>query len=204
MKTQTQLVDYLKSSRALRSAEIIRAFNNIDRKDFVLPAYEDAAYEDVPLAIGYGQSISQPFTVAFMLELLQPKLGQKILDVGSGSGWTTALLAAIVGLGGRVFGVERHPMLIKFGLENIAKYKLPHATISPASNELGLPGQAPFDRILVSAAAKKLPRELVGQLVVGGCMVIPIKNSVWQVIKLSKTKIIQKEFPGFAFVPLKA
>ena len=66
-------------------------------------------------------------------------------------------------------------MLIKFGLENIAKYKLPHATISPASNELGLPGQAPFDRILVSAAAKKLPRELVGQLVVGGCMILPIK-----------------------------
>ena len=123
------LVEKLISDEALRTPRIIDAFKKIDRADFVEVQYKDEAYGDYPLPIGHEQTISQPSTVAFMLELLQPATGNKVLDVGSGSGWTAALLAQIVGPEGRVFGFELVPELVKFGSENLAKYNFPHAEI---------------------------------------------------------------------------
>ena len=112
------LVKELISSGYLKTPEIIDAFQKIDRKDFVSDEYKDRAYVNAPLPIGYGQTISQPLTVAFMLELLQPEKGNKILEIGSGSGWQTALLARVVGDEGRVFAIELIPELEQFGRKN--------------------------------------------------------------------------------------
>src|SRR3989338_1180229 len=99
---------------AQKDSKILKAFQKIDRKDFILPELSGYERLDQPLPVHGGQTISQPTTVAFMLDLLDPRPGQKILDVGSGSGWTTALLAEILGPKGRVFGVERIPKLVEF------------------------------------------------------------------------------------------
>lgn len=187
----------------MKTKEIIDAFLRVDRKNFILPEYENQAYKDYSLPIGYGQTISQPTTVAMMLEWLQPKRGDKIMDVGSGSGWTTALLADIVGQEEKVFGVEIISELVVFGQNNLAKLNYPQAIIIQAEEKLGLPKEAPFDKILVSAAAAILPQELVDQLKISGTMVIPIGSSVFKINKISKGKFNIQEFPGFSFVPLK-
>lgn len=200
---QKNLVNYLIRSGVLKTAAIIEAFKKVDRADFVLLEFKDNPYGDYPLALGWGQTISQPTTVAFMLELLAPQKNEKILDVGSGSGWTTALLAAIVGEQGKVWGIEIVPQLAEFGKNNLKKYNFPQAEIILAEKELGLGKEAPFDKILVSAAAAELPRELAAQLKIGGRLVLPIKNSVWQIDKISENKFKKREFFGFVFVPLK-
>jgi len=197
-----KLVEKLVKERHLKTPLIIQAFKKVDRKDFVLPEYRDSAYLDEALPIGFGQTISQPLTVAFMMELLASQGGGRILDVGSGSGWTIALLGEIAGQSGKVFGVERIPELVAFGRNNLAKYKFENAEILLVGKELGLPQEAPFDRILVSAAAEELPQELINQLKVGGRMVIPIKNSIWQIDKISEQEIKREEYVGFSFVPL--
>ncbi|MDC0449100.1 protein-L-isoaspartate O-methyltransferase [bacterium] len=194
---------HLKKREVLKTPEIISAFEDIDRIDFVRPEDRNYAYADVPLGIGYGQTISQPFTVAFMLEQLKPKKGHKILDVGSGSGWTTALLAHIVGESGTVVGMEIIPELVSFGRSNLQKYGFKNATIEQATEgSVGKPDQK-FDRILVSAAAREMPQELILQLKPNGVLVIPVENSIFKVNKDSKGNITDQEFPGFAFVPLK-
>jgi len=199
-----KLLNNLKDSHAIKTPSIIEAFRIIDRADFVAKEYLDEPYGDYPLPIGYGATISQPSTVAFMLELLQLQAGDKILDVGSGSGWTTALLAHIVGPEGKVIGVELIPELVLYGRENLKKYNFANAQIMQAQKEVfGFPDKAPFDKILVSAAAETLPQTLVGQLKIGGRMVIPIESSVWRIDKKSEKEIDKKEFHGFAFVPLK-
>ena len=198
-----ELIEKLIADGMLKTERIIAAFRKIDRADFVLDEYKNEAYGDYPLPIGYGQTISQPSTVAFMLELLQPEEGNKILDVGSGSGWTTALLARIVGSRGRVWGLELMPELVEFGRKNLGKYNFPWAEILQAGKKLGLRDVAPLDKILVSASGDEMPQELIDQLKFGGRLVIPIQNSIWRLGKISKTKIDKTEFPGFVFVPLK-
>jgi len=186
----------------LRTDGIIDAFRTVDRKDFVLKEYEKEAYGDYPLPIGFGQTISQPTTVAFMLELLQPEKGDKILDVGSGSGWTTALLAHIAGKKGKVFGLEKIPELVSLGKENLAKYDFSNARILKAKEELGLKEEAPFDKILVSAFARTVPEELVKQLKTGGVVVMPVDNDILRIEKVSSKENKIQKFEGFVFVPL--
>src|SRR3989344_6125935 len=120
MKSSKELIDYLIERKILKTPRIIEAFRAVDRAAFVLPEYKDEAYENHPLPIGEGQTISQPETVAFMLEKLDPAAGEKILDVGSGSGWTTALLADIAGDSGKDFGIERIPSLCELGRKIVA------------------------------------------------------------------------------------
>ncbi|MFY9457748.1 MAG: protein-L-isoaspartate O-methyltransferase [Candidatus Spechtbacterales bacterium] len=198
-----EIIKKLVADGMLKTERIIEAFRKIDRADFVVDEYRGEAYGDYPLPIGYGQTISQPSTVAFMFELLQPQEGEKILDVGSGSAWTTALLAEIVGPGGRVFGLELVPELVKFGSENLSKYNFSHAEVRQASDVLGLPKEAPFDKVLVSAAGEDLPQELIGQVKIGGRMVIPVQNSILKIDKISDAQTKSEEFSGFVFVPLK-
>ena len=201
MSSNDEMVDYLIDVGALYSDSIIKAFRNVDRADFVMDEEAFNVYEDYPLGIGEGQTISQPRTVAMMMEMLLPKEGDKILDIGSGSGWTTALLAYIVGESGSVSGVERVDKLVDFGRKNIQKYGFKNARIIKAEDELGVKGKE-FDRILVSASADEFPKELLKQLKIGGKIVIPIQNSIYELIKKGSGEVEGVEHYGFTFVPL--
>lgn len=204
------LVEDLVKSGYLRSPDIIKAFKKIKRQDFLPSSNPEAAEINEPLPIGYGQTISQPLTVAFMLELLEPQPGDKILDIGSGSGWTTALLANIVGNSGRVYAVERIKELKEFGEKNAAKYNFIEKGIVQffcADGYQGLPKSAPFDKILVSAASERMPDNLKHQLKPGGKIVIPIGRpfNSQDIVVLHKTKEDkwqEERYPGFVFVPL--
>jgi protein-L-isoaspartate(D-aspartate) O-methyltransferase len=156
----------------------------------------------MPLPIGFGQTNSQPSTVRFMLERLEVQPGDKVMDVGSGSGWTSALLAQLVGDKGRVYAVEKIEELVKFGRENCQALDIKNVSFFQASSRFGLPGLAPFDRILVSASASELPQELCDQMKTGGKMVIPIGGSLLEIEKLESGEFSTYEHKGFAFVPL--
>ena len=189
----------------LKTDRIIDAFSKVRRVDFVPVERESASQANIPLPIGQGQTISQPLTVAFMLEELGALPGDKVLDIGSGSGWTTALLAYIVGEKGKIIGMERFKDLCHFGMNNVSKYHLVEGgrvKIICADGSKGYVNEAPYQRILVSAAADEIPIELKKQLAVGGRLVIPVKNSIWTVEKISDKVFHEVEYPGFAFVPL--
>ncbi|MEM5881811.1 MAG: protein-L-isoaspartate O-methyltransferase [Candidatus Aenigmatarchaeota archaeon] len=203
-RSNKELVDYLINTGVLRTEKIIQAFLNIDRKNFVREENLFEAYGDYPLYIGEGQTISQPWTVAFMLELLNPQEGQKILDVGFGSGWTTSLLAYIVGENGKVYGIEILPSIFEFGKNNISKYNFlekGRVELKLGDGSKGWKEHSPFDRILVSAAAKEIPPKLIEQLGNNGILVIPDRNGIWQIVK-KDSELEKNYFPGFAFVPL--
>jgi protein-L-isoaspartate(D-aspartate) O-methyltransferase len=181
---------------------INQAFKAIPRQNFLPPSVVDEATLDAPLPIGHGQTNSQPYTVRLMLEWLDAQSGDKVLDVGSGSGWTAALLSHIVGPKGKVYAVEKVPELVKFGRQNCERINLSHVEFHQAGDKYGLPGHAPYDRILVSASAHNLPQELLDQLKVGGKMVIPVRETILEITKTSHEDYDIKEHPGFVFVPL--
>lgn len=181
---------------------IEQAFKKMHREDFVPENLRHQAKIDVPLPIGFGQTNSQPTTVRMMLEWLGARPGEKILDVGSGSGWTTALMSQIVGPTGQVFAVERISELVKMGRNNCKKAGIENARFFQASEQYGLIEHSPYDRILVSASAKKLPEEILGQLKVGGKLVIPIQHDVLEIRKTSEHEFNTETHSGFVFVPL--
>ncbi len=204
MNSLENLVNSLKKEGWLKTPKIIEAFSNIKRENFVID--KDLAYYDTALPIGFGQTISQPLVVAFMLELLSPKEGEKILDIGSGSGWTTALLSYCVGKKGKVIAIEIIPELKEFGENNVKKYNFVEKGIAKfilGDGKLGYQPLAPYDKILVSATTEEVPLELKNQLKIGGKMVIPIYDSIVELNKISKNEYQKKEYPGFVFVKLK-
>lgn len=199
------LINDLIRNGYLKSDLIINAFSEIDREEFVPQDMESQAEANIPLPIGYGQTISQPLTVAIMLELLDPKPEQNILDVGSGSGWTASLLSHIVGEKGKVTALERIPELCEFGKKNTEKFGFVKKGIAEfycADGSKGFPRHAPYDRILVSAMAQELPKALKDQLAQGGKMVIPVHNDIWYLEKKGEDDFYKEEYPGFSFVPL--
>ena len=169
-----------------------------------LPAHlRRNADRDVPLPIGHGQTSSQPSTVARMLRLLEVPAGGRVLDVGSGSGWTTALLAHLVGPAGTVVGVELDPRLAVWGAANLAATRQPWARISPAlPGVLGLPAEGPFDRVLVSAEAPEVPGALVAQLILGGLMVAPVARGL-SIVRRTASGTDVTRLEGYRFVPLR-
>jgi len=202
MQSMQELIDSMILKGMLNTPHMIDAFKEIDRKYFVPESFEEHIYVDAPLPIGNNQTISQPSTVAFMLEKLEPRRGDKVLDIGSGSGWTTSLLCHIVGEKGSVTGLERMDALVEQGKKNLSQFQFgDHCRIQRAGEKLGLPGEQ-FDRILVSASAEQVPEELFSQLNVGGILVIPVGNSIFKFKKISDTSIDREEFYGFVFVPL--
>ncbi len=203
-----QLVAELIKDGYLKTPLIIEAFQRIDRRDFVPEEYKDEAYVNAPLPIGWGQTISQPLTVAFMLELLQPEPGNKILDIGAGSGWQTALLASIVGGppagGGKIFAIELLPELEKFARKNVSQYNFTKKEVVKfycLSAEKGLVEEAPFDRIIAAASAQEIPPAWKEQLKIGGRLVAPVQNTLYLLVKTGENKFEEQSYPGFAFVP---
>jgi protein-L-isoaspartate(D-aspartate) O-methyltransferase len=153
------------------------AFDAVAREEFLPPGSRSRASYDGPLAIGHGQTNSQPRTVAAMLRLLDVHPGHRVLDVGAGSGWTTALLAHLVGPAGLVLGVELVPELAVWGEQNVRRTSGGWASVRGATpGVLGVPERAPYDRILVSAEPGRIPRELLDQLADPGRMVLPVKG----------------------------
>lgn len=181
---------------------INQALQQTPREEFLPSKIKAMAEIDAPIPIGYGQTNSQPYTVKKMLEWLGAGPGETVLDVGSGSGWTTALLSNIVGDKGKVIAVERIPELVQFGKENCQKLELGNVEFHQAGKKFGWPKQAPYKRILVSAAPSKLPAELIDQLELGGRMVIPVQNDIIVIDKDEQGQVSKTEHSGFAFVPL--
>ena len=202
------LINQLIKDGHLKSDLIIEAFSEISRVEFLPEDLENEAYSDIALPIGYGQTISQPSAAAIMLELLDPQRGHNILDVGLGSGWTTALLCYIVGRQGRITALERIKNLLEWGKNNVDKYDYLRdgqegiVEFFCEDGSGGFKKYAPYDRILVSASADIIPEALKKQLKIGGKMVIPIRSSLIYLERKSENDFHKEEFPGFAFVPL--
>ena len=179
------------------------ALSAIPRRSFLPERAKRYARVNVPVSIGFGQTNSQPYTVQLMLEWLEVEPGDRVLDVGSGSGWTTALLAYLTGRRGRVIAVERIPELVECGRANCLAMRLHNIKFYEAKRHvLGYPGEGPYDRILVSAAAQHLPQSLVSQLKRGGKMVIPVGDDILEIEKDKDGQVNIIDHSGFAFVPL--
>jgi protein-L-isoaspartate(D-aspartate) O-methyltransferase len=182
---------------------LAEAFAATPRAQFLPRLARARAAFDGPIAIGRGQTNSQPRTVANMLRLLEVRDGDRVLDVGSGSSWSTALLAHLTGPGGEVVGVELEPELVAFGRRNLERADRPWARIEEAQpGQLGWPDGAPFDRILVSAEARELPQALVGQLGEEGRMVLPVSGTMVLVRRTPAGTELSKH-GGYRFVPLR-
>ena len=182
---------------------VAAAFEAVPRTGFLPEDQRHSASYDGPLPIGHGQTNSQPRTVAAMLRLLEARPAQRVLDVGAGSGWTTALLAALVGPDGTVVGVELEAELAAWGESNVRATGYPWASVRAAEPDvLGWPAQAPYDRILVSAAATELPGPLVSQLADGGRMVVPVGGTM-TLVERSGDGLAVSRHGAYRFVPLR-
>ena len=205
-KEYEKLISELVAEGYLKSPALIAAFRAVDRRDFVPRAVAKEAYGNYPLPIGYGQTISQPLTVAFMLEHLAPEPGEHILEIGAGSGWQTALLAHAVGPNGRVVAVERVLELAKDAEVNLAPYgfvKKGIVKIVTGDGSRGYASDAPYDKIIAAAAAAHdIPRIWHEELRPGGRIVTPVGQGIVVSDKISENEFREKEHLGFSFVPL--
>jgi len=195
------LIEQIKK-KGITNQNVLDAMSKVERHLFVPDIMQQHAYEDVALPIGYGQTISQPYTVAFMTEALDPKPNQKILEIGTGSGFQAAILA---GIGVRVFTIERNNDLYNNALNLFDNLNLRIAARC-SDGTLGWSEFAPYDGIIVTAGGPSIPVNLKKQLAVGGKMIIPVGNKESQTLKII-TKVAEddfliKEVPYFAFVPL--
>lgn len=196
-----KLADEVKS-KGIKDERIVQAIATIPRHYFLDSSFVEFAYQDKPFPIGAGQTISQPYTVAFQTELLEVKKGDKVLEIGTGSGYQAIVLLV---LGAKVFSIERqHSLYIK------AKKLLPEMGYNPrlfyGDGYKGLPTYAPFDKILITAAAPEIPAELLKQLKTGGCLVVPVGPGDTQIMmritKLECDNYKYEEFGHFRFVPM--
>lgn len=189
--------------RGIRSEAVIRAMLQTPREEFVPGEYRKHAYEDGPLPIGYGQTISQPYIVALMTELLEPKPGHRILEVGTGSGYQAAVLSGLVR---DVYTIEIVTPLAERAKEVLSRLGFKNVHVRAGDGYLGWPEEAPFDAIIVTCAPEAVPEPLVKQLAEGGRLVIPIgeRGGVQKLIRMTKTKgkLHEEEVLDVRFVPL--
>ncbi|TKW68537.1 MAG: protein-L-isoaspartate(D-aspartate) O-methyltransferase [Paracoccus denitrificans] len=182
---------------------VLSAMERIDRGEFVRGHFEDRAYEDTPLPIQCGQTISQPSVVGLMTQALNPGPRDTVLEIGTGSGYQAAVLS---GLCRRVYSVERHRRLVTEASALFDRLRLSNITVRLADGSFGLPEQAPFDRIIVTAAAEDPPGPLLAQLKIGGIMVVPVGQSdaVQTLIRVNRTDtgFEYHELRQVRFVPL--
>lgn len=185
--------------------EVLRAMLRVPRHRFV-PEYEQrAAYTDMPMEIGYGQTISAPHMVAIMCEILELAEGHKVLEIGSGSGYNAAVMAELIGKTGHVYTVERIEPLANFARKNLKEAGYDNVTVLLENGSMGYPGYAPYDRIAVTCAAPYIPETLLEQLKPGGIMVIPVGSYSQELIRVKKDsngKIRKKKKGEVIFVPM--
>jgi protein-L-isoaspartate(D-aspartate) O-methyltransferase len=182
---------------------VISAMSRVPRELFLPVALQSRAYDDTPLPIGLNQTISAPHMVAIMCDLLDLQPGMIVLEVGGGSGYHAAVMAAMVGPNGMVYSVERKPELVAAARRNLEKAGIKNVTMVEADGSLGLPEHAPYDRISVAATAPKIPEPLKQQLVVGGKMVLPVGRDYQDLYLVTrKNGFCVEEKMGVIFVPL--
>ena len=173
--SQKRLVEKLKNEGYIRSERIERAMLEIDRSIFVPEKYLHKAYDDIPLPVGYGQTISAPSIVAYMTELLQPAEGSKVLEVGTGSGYQTAIIAYLVKEQGHVWSIERVRELSDMAREKLKEVNLlQYVTLIVGDGSVGYKEGQPYDRIIITAACPKIPSFVKEQLKEGGIAVLPV------------------------------
>ena len=198
------LINYLKNSRFLNDKKVEDAFRNIPRHEFVPSSELDYAYYNEPLPIKKNQTISQPAVVSRMTEWLDVRQGQKVLEIGTGSGWQTAILSYLVGQG-IVYSVEIKPELVKFAQENLEKLGINNVHIILSDGSIGYSKASPYDRIMITAACTEIPLPLLDQLADGGLLIAPVGDSSQSLVLLQKTRkgIIEiKNESHYVFVPL--
>lgn len=182
---------------------VLSAMSRVNRHLFVPEHLSDEAYADYPLPIGEGQTISAPHMVAMMCDYLAFEDGEQVLEIGAGSGYHAAVVAELIGDAGHVYSVERIPWLVSIATTNLARAGYTNVTVIQGDGTLGLPEQAPFDKISVTCAAPDVPPPLLEQLKLGGKMAIPIGKH-WQALYLVEKKngVTRERKTDVAFVPL--
>lgn len=203
MDLQRQLmVERQLKARGIFDERVLAAMSKIPREEFIAPELQQHAYEDRPLAIGCAQTISQPYIVASMLQAAQLRPEDHVLELGTGSGYQTALLAEIVGT---VVSIERHTYLAEIARIRLARLGYANVEVLVGDGTLGYSPRAPYNVILVSAAAPQIPQPLVDQLCIGGRMVLPVGNRDLQdlvLVRKDEDGVRQIRLDGCAFVPL--
>ncbi|MBI3588380.1 protein-L-isoaspartate(D-aspartate) O-methyltransferase [Candidatus Micrarchaeota archaeon] len=207
MKSNGALVSFLKARGLIKSRRVRRAFEATDRRHFVPDEHKGQAYEDAPQPIGEGQTISAPHMVAIMTEELKLGKGHRVLEVGSGSGYQAGVIANAIGPGGKVFSIERHAGLCGIAKANCRKAGVRNAFFHHGDGKLGFRANAPYDRIIVTAAAKEIPPALIEQLKEGSTLVMPLgeQPQMATLVAIEKKKggqLEMKELLGVRFVPL--
>jgi protein-L-isoaspartate(D-aspartate) O-methyltransferase len=196
-----KLMDVLRE-KGITDESVLKVMNELPRHFFIDSALDNIAYEDRAFPIAEGQTISQPYTVAYQTQLLQIKAGDKILEIGTGSIYQASVLAA---LGAKVFTIERQKKLFEKTKDYIFKSKYPNLKFFYGDGFEGLPTYAPFDKIIITAAAPFIPPKLITQLKEGGRMIIPLDEGTHQrMMRLTKVngEMTEEIFENFSFVPM--
>lgn len=200
--TLRSLIKHLEDTGVLKSSQVKKAFLAVDRINYVPERLRDLVYHDSPLVLAEGQTISQPTTVAFMLEMMDIQKGNKILDIGGGSGWVTALMAYLVGEEGFVYAYEINELMGMIGAENLQRNMVKNASYEIVNAADVWEKYAPYDRIYSGAAFQSIPMKLKEQLAIDGVLVAPTQDGyVRRVTRASDTEFHEEEFYGYTFVP---
>jgi protein-L-isoaspartate(D-aspartate) O-methyltransferase len=200
--TKTEMIEVQLKARGIKDPNVLKAMEEVDRVDFVPAGMEDRAYSDGPLPIGEGQTISQPYIVAYMAEALKLEYGDKVLEVGAGCGYNAAVLSKIAS---HVYTTEIVEWLATLAKGNLLKAGIENVTVRAGDGYQGWPEEGPFDAIILTAAPKQIPEPLKQQLKIGGKLLAPVGGSFQQLILLEKIgegEFSQRSLISVQFVPM--
>lgn len=203
-RARERMVERQLARRGVRAPHVLAAMQRVPREVFVAPGFEELAYADRALPAGEGQTISQPYVVALMIEAAELKPGDSVLEVGAGSGYAVAVMAEIAN---RIHAIERHPALGEIARERLRRLGYRNVELRIGDGSVGWPEEAPFDAILVSAGGPMVPPALKRQLAIGGRLVVPVgttetRQILLKVTRRSETEFDQADLGGVRFVPL--
>jgi len=197
------LINYWKKTKLVKDEKLLKAFKEVRREDFILPEYINQAYADYPLPILCGQTISQPTTIMIMIQALELTKDDKVLEVGAGSGYCAAIMSKLCK---EVITTEIIKELVDFARSNLKKAKIKNVKVIHTDGSKGYKAEAPYDKIMVTAACPKIPKPLLEQLKLNGILVAPVGNifsqKMLKIVK-KKHKLMEQNLGDFMFVPLK-